>query len=492
MRYLLFLTLTALMLASFTAFADQRQDIQDILNEVSAYADKNPSVLDGAVFSVGDAYVRENKIDEAIALYEKAMNIIPDNENLLNRIGNLYNQKMEYGKAAGIYEKLIKIRPDNTWYFQVLTNAYNMTSQKDKAVGVWKRLIAEKPNDPNILMEAAGFYSNVNDMDSGIPLAEKAVQLDPNNIGYVQTLATFYSRAEKFDKAEEAYKKVLATAKDQWLKDWANGELLNIYQKENRLGEMAAQYEDELKSEARDVSQYKQLGELYIRTGETDKALDMFKKAIELSPDDRSINNRLVDLYDSTGKYEDAAAQLAKIIQTAPKEPYLLERLGNLYDRAGNKNEAKKAWQSLAGKVTSDPALYSRYAEALYRWGDLKEAIAQFQKAESIDPGNLAYTLRRGAILIDARSLEEAKVALGRVAVEAREDWMKNEAKRYLDEVVKIQSAPKLEERPKKPTPEVVFEEFTSSEAKEGEDKVKEKPDKKPEKKRRGFFGFGR
>ena len=492
MRYLLFFTLTVVMLAPFAAFADQKQDIRDILNEVSAYADKDPSVLEGAVFSVGDAYVRENKIDEAIALYEKSINIIPGNENLLNRIGNLYNQNRQYNKAAGIYEKLTEIKPDNTWYFQMLTNVYNMSGQKDKADEIWKRLIQEKPDNADILAQVANFYSNANDMDNAINLAEKSVQLAPDNVGYLQNLATFYSRTEKFDKAEEAYEKIVAMAQDQWLKEWANREILNIYQKQNRLGEAESKFEDEVKNRPDDIVLLKNLAELYMRKGEKEKALEIYEKAVRVSANDRDVNNSLVSLYESMGKPDKAIELLKKIIEAAPNEPYLLENLARLYDKLGKKEDAKKAWQSLVSKVTTDPALYSRYAEALYGWKDLDEAVVQLDKAQNMDPGNMSYTLRKAAILIDAGKIEEAKVALGKVNLDAKDDWMKAEARRRLDEIANmpVSPAPARETVKEKiePAPAPSAQEPLVVEMKAGQEEGAAEIEKPKKKKKRGWF----
>ena len=493
MRYIVSLSLLLLMLTPFTAFADQKQDTEAILDEIGVYADKDPSVLAGAVFALGDAYVRENEVDKALALYEKALNVIPDNENLLNRAGNLYNQKAQYDKVAAIYEKLTKIKPENSWYFQMLSNAYRMSGKKDEAGSIWKKLLEKKPNDPNIAMQAANFYTNVDDLDNAILMAQKAVQLSPKNIGYLQNLAGLYERAKDFDKAERAFTEVGRMAKDQWLKDWANREIVNIYQKQNRLDELESNLEARIKDNPDDITLLKELGELYSRKNETEKALGVYGKAAKISVNDRDVNNRLVDLYESTQQFEKAAGRLQKIIDATPNDPYLLERLANLYSKADKKEEARKTWQDLVSKVTTDAALYSRYAEALYRWKDLDAAVAQLKKAQSMDPANLTYTLRMASIFIDAKKIEEAKVALGKVSLEAKEGWMKQEAKRRLAEVANMKPLATELAPPKAIAPSHVVREETKPVAEKVKPAVKKPAPKKeqPKKKKRGWW-FGR
>ncbi|MCX5713695.1 MAG: tetratricopeptide repeat protein, partial [Candidatus Omnitrophica bacterium] len=144
MRRAIGIALALSMLVPFLALADQAQDKKAILDTFSSLADKNPAVLSGAVFAIGDAYMRDNKQDEAIAIYEKAQSILGENEDFLSRLGNLYNMKMQYDKAAKIYEKLLASRPDNSWYAQMLATSLNATGKKDDAAGIWKKMINEK------------------------------------------------------------------------------------------------------------------------------------------------------------------------------------------------------------------------------------------------------------------------------------------------------------------------------------------------------------
>ena len=99
--------------------AAEKADKDAILAELSAFIDKNPDILRSVIFSMGDEYQRENKIDEARALYEKALKMLPDNEDFLNRLGSLYNQKTDYVKAVEVYKKMTELRPENVWYFNM-------------------------------------------------------------------------------------------------------------------------------------------------------------------------------------------------------------------------------------------------------------------------------------------------------------------------------------------------------------------------------------
>ena len=116
MRKWILVILAVMMMAPAAASADQKQDRHAIIDELSAFSDTNPNALTQVVYSLADNYIKDNKIDKAIALYEKAANVITGNEDILNRLGNLYSQKQDHAKAADIYQKLAGLKPDNTGY----------------------------------------------------------------------------------------------------------------------------------------------------------------------------------------------------------------------------------------------------------------------------------------------------------------------------------------------------------------------------------------
>ncbi|GAG20113.1 unnamed protein product, partial [marine sediment metagenome] len=165
-----------------------------ILEEISAFIDKKPEIIRDVIYRMGDEYRNENKIDEAIALYEKALKVMPDNEDFLNRLGDLYNQKQDFAKVTEIYKKMVAVNPDNVRYYQRLSEAYRNSDDKAAAAKVWEDLMKTSTN-AEVFMQAANFYSNEADMVSAVKAVKKASELAPENTGYLQNLENFYVRA---------------------------------------------------------------------------------------------------------------------------------------------------------------------------------------------------------------------------------------------------------------------------------------------------------
>lgn len=461
-------------------YAANNADKDAILKEIGSFIDKNPDILRSVIYSIGDAYQMENKTDEAIAIYEKALNIFPDNEDFLSRLGELYNQKQDFTKVVEIFKKLAEKRPDNVWYFQRIADAYRNADDKENALKVWEDLMKTSDN-PEVFMQAANYYSNENDMEKAIAAVKKAAGLMPDNMGYLQNLESFYMRAEKFDEAEAICNKVLASAEDRWMKEWANSELINIYQRQEKMDVLTIRFEKDLAAAPKELSHYRKLVDLYQRSDERDKAIEVYEKAVARGVADRDINNRLLDLYEWTEKFDKAEAQIKKIMLESPDDNYLYERLANLLGRSGKKDEARDVWGEFLAKVPNDAGLVSRFGDRLNEWGDTDGAIEQYRKAQAMDANNLWYTMRIVDLLIGQEKLKEAKKELNLVITKTSDDWMKQEAQRKITDIDARLSVKKEIVPVSVPEPEVKPELKVKEEAKEAKEE--------PKKKKRGWFG---
>lgn len=490
--WLVLVVLALAFLMVLPAPAAEKTDKDAIMQELAAAIDKNPEILRSVIFSIADNYQRDNKIDQAIALYEKALAILENKEDILSRLAGLYNQKADYAKSAEVYKKLTELKPDNTWYFNMLSDAYINAKQNDKAAELWVELLKKSAN-PEIFMQGANFYSRENDMEKAILAAKKAVELKPDNVGYQQNLESYYMRAEKFSDAEAICAKILSSSKDQWTKDWANSELIGIYQKQNKLADLIAKFEKDLVAAPKDASQYKKLADLYQRTNERDKSVEVYEKAVTAGITDRDVNQRLLDLYENTAKYDKAEAQIKKIMADNPQETSLYERLASILKRAGKDKEAKQAWQDLLAKAPNDANVISRYADVLNVWNDPAGAIEQYRKAQALDSKNLWHTMRIADIMIGQGKTDDAKKELNSVLAKATDDWMKKQIERKLESITaraEVSVPPAVPEMPAKAsTPAAKPQTPAKVLAPVSEAPAKAPAAPKPAEKKKGIFG---
>lgn len=441
--------ITVILALPFTAFSIEPADKDAFLQEISGFIDRNPDVLESAIFLMADDYLRQNKIAEATAFYEKAVKILPGNENLLKRFANLCKGNSDYVKAAEIYKRMTEMKPENISNFQMLSNAYKNAGQNDRAVMVWEDL-TKNSNNAKVFMQASIFYSGENNIEKAIAAVKKAIELEPDNVSYLQAIEGFYISTKQFSDAELICNKVLTGAKLSWQKEWANSELINIYQRQNKLADLIARFEKDLERSPKEITIYKSLAELYQRNAELDKAAGAYERAIAQGLNDRGTNDKLLDLYERSNKLDKAEIQLKKIIVMAPRENYLYERLANLLFKAGKKEDAKKVWNGLLTKVGNDALTISRYGDRLNEWGDVNGAVAQNRKAQVLDPKNLWYTIHIADILAAKGDFNAAKKELNDVIAKTADIRIKQDMESKIKDIDAKLNAPKV--APVKPT----------------------------------------
>jgi tetratricopeptide (TPR) repeat protein len=201
------------------------------------------------------------------------------------------------------------------------------------------------------------------------------------------------------------------------------------------------EYEKVLKADPKDLTVANTVGDLYVRLGENDKAVEcfksvgdayatqgftvkaiaMYKKLSKIKPSLESVL-RLAELYTQQGLFNDARAQylqvaeeflkageleqavriFQKTLEMDPENVPMRTRLAEVYVRLNKKTEA---WQ-----------IFAAAAESLRNKGQLEAAENVLERMLTLDPGNSQALLMRGKTAIDAGDAAGAIKFLEKVA----------------------------------------------------------------------------
>lgn len=182
------------------------------------------------------------------------------------------------------------------------------------------------------------------------------------------------------------------------------------YVRAGKLREAILEYEKLLDDDPTDVSINNIVGDLYVRLGQTDRAIKAFEK--------------VANEYEKKSLYSQALAILKKICRLNPDKPEYFIKMADLYTRQGFTAEAKQE--------------YLRIAEKYLRAKKIAEAIELYEKIVKLDKDDLDIRMQLAALYkLDGR-LERAvnelleaadlKISLGQV----------DEAEKLLKEAKKL------------------------------------------------------
>ncbi|MCJ7812368.1 tetratricopeptide repeat protein, partial [bacterium] len=144
------------------------------LEEVVTKSDPTSTVYSQAVSNLAICYDIKGQSDKAIEIYKKALEISPNDKDLLFNMARLHAQQKNYEQAIE--------------YFQ--------------------RVLEQAPDDVDAIVDIGYCYNQLEKFTEAIPYLEKAVELDPNNTSAWTNLGISYIRTEQGEKGNAAFKKV--------------------------------------------------------------------------------------------------------------------------------------------------------------------------------------------------------------------------------------------------------------------------------------------
>ena len=338
---------------------------------------------------LGLSYFEKKEYDKAIENYEKVLEIDPscdyiENISAINALAKSYMALGEYQKGIDAYKEYIKkhewrwIRylynkdiedykylieafnqlideePSNFEYYDGLETIYSYDLNIcDKAANVLEKYLLNNKEDINyrVYGTLADLYKNIYRYDEAIEMCNKLMEIDDFDSYYYSLLGHIYQKIKNYDKALEMYEKYLN------FECRSSG---NVYCNMTKLLDL---YEQLSKKDKRDLfinkainyyidkNDYKGLYNLYLHIGEKYKAIEYYKKYIDLEDNKKYGYNftAIAEIYESLGEKENAEEYYKKAIEIYENEKdkscWTLEIIGDLYNSIGNKNKAIEAYK---------------------------------------------------------------------------------------------------------------------------------------------------
>ncbi len=171
--------------------------------------------------NLGNVFLQQGPLDEAIAQFQKALAIEPFFEKAHYNLGTAFLEQRRTDEAIAQFRKALEIKPDYVDAHNNLANALLQKGNVEDAISHYQKALAIKPDYAEILNNLAWVLSttpqaSLRNGQRAIKLAQRANQLtgDKNPL-LVRTLATAYAEAGRFSDALETAQRALQLAEAQ-------------------------------------------------------------------------------------------------------------------------------------------------------------------------------------------------------------------------------------------------------------------------------------
>ena len=259
----------------------QIQKQRSRLKTTTQMTEKTQEMNVGVQRAFAKEYMDRGEIKQAMEIYEQIVKAVPEDLESSAQLATLYSQQNLHDKAIGMWQALLETDPENTKYQDGLINSYQASGRFEDALKLTQQFINANPEGGAHHARIAKLYKDENRIDEAIAAYEKASELTPGNAQIYEELADLYLGKDDLTAAEKAFEEAIRYTSQNWDRRNLERQLVGIYNRQGKLEEMLQKAETE---GTLTPTMQEALAEHYQENGESEKAVDAYKKALDMTP----------------------------------------------------------------------------------------------------------------------------------------------------------------------------------------------------------------
>lgn len=336
------------------------------------------ATMAAACFGQTSAGAKSAPSDKANAYYNFAMG------HLYAELAGAYGNRSEYvNKAIDHYKQALKLDPSVSFLFEELTDLYIQAGRIRDAVTEAEEMLRQNPDNLDARRILGRIYTRmIGDVQQGkidekmlrmsIEQYQKITEKDPKDLESWLTLGRLYRVANNTVESEKSYKRAL---------------------------EIDANSEEALTG----------LAVVYSDIGDTKKAIEMLRIVTERNPNSRTLF-ALASSYEQMRDYKSAAEVYRRALELQPDNARLKRGLAQTLLLSDRYDEALKLYTQIAKEDPKDAQIQLHISEIYRQKRDFEKARAALAQAKKLDPESLE--IRYDEVnLLDAEGKTEQAIA---------------------------------------------------------------------------------
>lgn len=176
--------------------------------------EKNPASWLAHV-NLGAAMGRQGRLDDAMALYRKALSIYPEAERAYRNMGNIYLERGELDEAIEHYEKALSIRPEYAEVLNDLGVALSRKGDHEGAIEKYERALELEPEYVLAHRNLALDLVKINRHEEALPHFLEVAYMKPYSANAHSDLGNVLMALKRPDEAIARYRKALELAEQE-------------------------------------------------------------------------------------------------------------------------------------------------------------------------------------------------------------------------------------------------------------------------------------
>jgi len=261
--------------------------------------------------------VNKDNGQDLSASLQTVLEIYPDHAPAHHDLGGAYYQNGDNDNALAHFEKAVAIDPDNADYQKSLADFYySVAGRVEEALALYSKVLAQQPRQLEALLMAGHISVSLQKFDDAAKFYQLVLEIEPWNQKISQLLEKLQNRPKSDTRqasAEQLYADIQAMVND------------------GRANEAVSALEKLLELHPDFALAHNDLGVIYYQQGDTDKSLNCYEAAARLEPGNITFQKNLADFYYvEQGRMEDAMHIYVKVLENDPDDIETLMIMGHL------------------------------------------------------------------------------------------------------------------------------------------------------------------
>ncbi len=296
----------------------------------------NPEHAD-AHFNLGRAYEALSRYDEAVAAFKQAAQFNPDYADLHFNLGIAHTEAGRFEEAIRTLHTARRIYPQDPLIYHNMGIAYRNAARFEEAENAFREALRLNPHLADIHLSLGSLQLDMGRYEQGLSAIREAVRLTPKNADAHRYLGEALAYLKQYPDAIRAFQKAIEIKRDDGDAHLGLGMVyLHTGQKNAATSALKtglrlspghpdslaiAREIARLQKQPEQVNTYLNRARAFEDAGLLDEAIDTYRRAASLSPENAEIQHALGLACLRANRPEDALPAFRKVLRLRPDHP---------------------------------------------------------------------------------------------------------------------------------------------------------------------------
>jgi len=307
----------------------------------------------------------------------------------LERLGAVYHEQNKVDEAIATYQKMIDMGGETaTRGYQLEVDTYNDARLFEKAVEVSRKAVAANADDRDLKLMLAGELVDEGKTDEGLNMAKALLDNSDKDRPVYFALGNIQTRLRRWKEAEDALAKATPMTikkEDKLYLLFLKGALAD---RQKHSDQAEAFFRQALDLDPNNAMTLNYLGYMFADKGlRLPEALKLVRKAVEQEPMNGAFLDSLGWVYFKMGEFEMAEENLRQAVERDQTDPTVHDHLGDLYEKTGRIRLAAAQWELSLTEFQKTPATDMEPGDVAKVQHKLEGAHVKLAKQENATTG---------------------------------------------------------------------------------------------------------